>query len=112
MGPDSLNGEVFNVGTSVEKSAREIGGLLLQALNKPQSLLQTVPDRLGHVRRHAVNSDKLRQTLGWEAQISWESGLQSTLEWYQAHPEWWQAAIQAQAERIPGYDKVYPFRNW
>lgn len=112
LGPDSLNGEVFNIGTSVEKSAREIGGLLLQALGKPDTLLQTVPDRLGHVRRHAVNSDKLRDTLGWEPQTDWTTGLQSTLNWYLAHPQWWQAAIQAQAERIPGYDEVYPFRRW
>lgn len=112
LGPPELDGRVFNVGTDDEKSAREVGEWILTTLDKPLSLLQPVPDRLGHVRRHAVNSDALRETLGWRPQIAWEDGMRATLDWYRQHADWWRAAIADQAARIPGYDAVYPFRTW
>lgn len=112
LGPSGLDGEVFNIGTAVEKSAREVGEWILQALGKPLDLLQPVPDRPGHVRRHAVNSDKLQQQLGWRPAITWEAGIHTTIDWYRHHSDWWQAAIAAQAALIPDYDKTYPFRTW
>lgn len=112
LGPDSLHGQVFNIGTHDEKSAREVGEWLLKALDKPQSLLQSVPDRLGHVRRHAVDSSLLRQTLSWQPETSWEDGMRATVDWYQQNPQWWKQAIEAQAAKIPGYDQSYPFRSW
>lgn len=112
LGPARLDGEVYNIGSAFEKSAREVGEWILAALAKPASLLQPVPDRLGHVKRHAVNSDKLRQALGWEPQITWEAGMQATLDWYVQHRDWWRAAIQDQAARIPGYDEVYGLGEW
>lgn len=112
LGPDSLHGQVFNIGASVEKSAREIGEWILKALNKPAQLLQSVPDRLGHVKRHAVNSQLLQDTLGWQAQIDWEAGLQETLNWYLQERNWWHNTIEAQAAVIPDYDQTYPFRQW
>lgn len=109
LGPDSLNGQVFNVGTGVEKSAAEMGRLILQALDKPLALLQHVPDRLGHVRRHAVDSSLLRQTLGWQPRQDFEQGLQATLAWYLQQRDWWQAAIASQAQQIPDYTARYGF---
>lgn len=112
FGPEALNGQVFNIGTEIEASAREIGEWLLQRLNKPAGLLQQVPDRLGHVKRHAVNSDLLTQTLGWQPQIKWEQGLESTLQWYLDNTDWWQETIDFQALKISNYDQLYPFRTW
>jgi len=112
LGPDSLHGEVFNIGAEIEKSARELGAWILQALNKPPELLQSVPDRPGHVRRHAVNSQRLQTELDWSPLQTWPESLQATLDWYLTHPHWWQATIEAQAQQIPDYDQHYPFRTW
>jgi dTDP-glucose 4,6-dehydratase len=51
-------------------------------------LLTFVPDRLGHVRRHAVNASKLRERLGWAPTMPYEQGLAETIAWYQSHTEW------------------------
>lgn len=112
LGPESLNGQVFNIGSGDELSARAVGEWLLRELGKPASLLQSVPDRLGHVKRHAVDSSLLRETLGWEPQIVWEAGMRATLDWYLAERGWWQAAIRDQAARIPGYEATYQFSEW
>ena len=107
LGPESLNGDVFNVGANVEKSAQEVGEAILKHLNKPLSLLEQVPDRQGHVERHAVNSEHLQKTLGWEPSISWEQGLSDTLNWYQENTRWLEKTLTAQRQKIPHYAQKY-----
>src|SRR3989449_10841278 len=62
---DGVEGETFNVGASAERSILQIGEAILGTLAKPKSLLRRVPDRPGHVIRHAVDWTKLRDRLGW-----------------------------------------------
>lgn len=81
-------GEVFNIGAAEEYSILENAHTILRVLGKPESLLTYVPDRLGHVRRHAVNSEKLQKKLGWQPTVKFESGIVETIEWYRANPTW------------------------
>lgn len=101
------HGEVFNIGSDCEKNVLEMSGLILAHLDKPTSLMQFVPDRPGHVRRHAVNSQKLTDTLGWKPEVSFEQGIQDTVNWYQNNPDWWQGVIRKQAQVIPAYEDTY-----
>jgi dTDP-glucose 4,6-dehydratase len=50
--------------------------------------MTTVTDRPGHDRRYALSSEKIMRETGWAAQMSFEQGLASTIEWYKTHPEW------------------------
>ena len=110
LGPEHLNGDVFNVGTGVEHSARKVGLAILEHFERPASDLQTVDDRPGHVIRHAVNCEKLT-ALGWRPQIDWETGFEETLRWYQQNPQWIQAAVQQQYQTIPHYER-YGLSDW
>jgi dTDP-glucose 4,6-dehydratase len=83
-------GETYNVGSGVERSIEEIADLLLDLTGKPRSLKTTVPDRPGHDRRYLLDSSKLRDELDWQPEISFEDGLQATLEWYIANQDWWE----------------------
>ncbi len=51
--------------------------------------MRHVQDRPGHVRRHAVDSMKVRTRLGWAPEKTFEVGLKETIEWYRASPWWW-----------------------
>lgn len=110
LGPDTLNGAVFNVGTGIEHSAREVGSAILKYFERPSTDLQTVDDRLGHVLRHAVDCKKIK-SLGWKARIDWETGFRDTLHWYQQHPQWIQAAVQQQSKKIAHYER-YGLSDW
>ncbi len=57
------------------------------------SLIKFIPDRPGHDRRYAINCEKIKRELGYEARISLEHGLRDTLSWYLDNPVWWQAVI-------------------
>ena len=82
-------GEIYNIGSGAEKENRVIAELILRALDKPDSLIQHVQDRLGHDRRYALNSEKVR-TLGFNPRSSFEEGLSQTIQWYRENPKWWQ----------------------
>ncbi|HET8906997.1 MAG TPA: dTDP-glucose 4,6-dehydratase [Ktedonobacterales bacterium] len=85
---EQVVGEVFNVGSDEERSILQNACTVLAALGKPESLIAYVPDRLGHVRRHAVNSAKLRAHLGWEPRIRFEDGIAQAIAWYRDNTAW------------------------
>jgi dTDP-glucose 4,6-dehydratase len=81
-------GEDYNVGYGGATNGLEVADLVLEALGKPASLKQHVRDRLGHDRRYAVNSDKLRG-LGWRPLVPLNHGMRETVEWYRDNEGWW-----------------------
>ena len=81
-------GEVYNVGGSRALPNREVVQMILKATGKPESLMTTVTDRPGHDRRYALTSEKLEKETGWSAQVPFEEGLQSTVDWYRRNRDW------------------------
>jgi dTDP-glucose 4,6-dehydratase len=82
-------GETYNIGSGIEKSVEEITDHILALLNKPAALKSYVPDRPGHDRRYLLNSDKIRRELGWTPVVSFDDGMERTVDWYVEHPAWW-----------------------
>jgi len=86
-------GEVYNVGANTEKPNIEIVKLLLNQTGKTEELIEYVKDRPGHDRRYAINSTKIKNELGWEADHSFEDAIQDTIKWYIDNQKWWQEII-------------------
>ena len=57
-------GEVYNIGGNCEKTNREITRIILQELDKPESLIRFVKDRPGHDRRYAIDCTKIMRGTG------------------------------------------------
>jgi dTDP-glucose 4,6-dehydratase len=98
-------GEVYNVGTGVERSALEIAHAVLERLGKPHDLVQHVEDRKGHVARHAVDASKLRREVGWAPEKDFGRALEETVDWYRDHPEWWRPLKSGEFRAY--YEKQY-----
>jgi len=81
-------GEVYNIGADSEKANIEITKMVLGELGKPESLISYVEDRLGHDRRYAIDSSKIRSELGWTPGHSFERGLADTIKWYVENQDW------------------------
>ena len=79
-------GEVYNIGGGNEKTNIEITHLILNILEKPESLITYVEDRLGHDLRYSLDSTKTRK-LGWEPEWDFESGLKETVKWYKENKD-------------------------
>lgn len=54
-----------------------------------RDLISFVTDRPGHDHRYAIDSTRLRTTLGWAPQMTFEEGLANTVDWYIAREDWW-----------------------
>lgn len=85
---ESVVGEVFNIGTDEERSTLQNARTVLTALGKPESLITFVADRPGGVRRHAVNSTKLRARLDWTPRTQFDDGIAQTIAWYRDNHIW------------------------
>jgi dTDP-glucose 4,6-dehydratase len=81
-------GEVYNFGGRCEKTNMEITLLLLELLEKPQTLIRYVADRPGHDLRYAIDCTKAVRELGWQPEVSFHDGLRATIEWYRQNGGW------------------------
>jgi dTDP-glucose 4,6-dehydratase len=61
-----------------------------------RSLITYVKDRPGHDRRYAIDAGKIARELGFRPQVSFETGLAATLDWYLAHESWWRSIQSGQ----------------
>jgi dTDP-glucose 4,6-dehydratase len=74
-------GESYNIGGGVELSNIDLIKMILKLLNKPESLIEYVDDRLGHDRKYSINCDKIQNELGYFPRYTLEQGITMTLEW-------------------------------
>jgi dTDP-glucose 4,6-dehydratase len=53
-----------------------------------EKLITFVKDRAGHDLRYAIDSSKLQKDLGWVPSVTFEQGLERTVDWYLTNEEW------------------------
>lgn len=87
-------GEVYNIGSDGEMRNIDVVKLILDHLGKPHTLIQFVPDRLGHDRRYAIDSTKMRSTLDWKPLHQHEQGIRETIDWYLRNRAWWEPLLK------------------
>jgi dTDP-glucose 4,6-dehydratase len=78
----------YNIGTGSQIDGLAVADTVLRLLGKPESLKEHVEDRLGHDRRYALDSTRIRE-LGWEPAVSFEEGMRRTVRWYLDNERWW-----------------------
>ncbi|UTE73771.1 dTDP-glucose 4,6-dehydratase [Rossellomorea marisflavi] len=87
-------GEVYNIGSSNEWKNLEVARFILEELELDDSRITYVDDRPGHDYRYALNSDKIRNELGWAPRYEFEAALKKTIRWYKEHRPWWEWVLK------------------
>ena len=82
-------GEAYNVGGPDECENIDVVRRILALTGRDESLIEYVRDRLGHDRRYSLSSDKIRDELGWQAEVHFEEGFARTVDWYRDNEDWW-----------------------
>ncbi len=101
-------GETYNIGGCNEKANLEVVGLILSRLGKPRSLIRHVTDRPGHDRRYAIDASKIIRSLGWKPSVSFEEGLNKTIDWYLHNEDWLRNVVSGDYQQY--YDSMYANR--
>lgn len=89
-------GKTYNIGGHNEWKNIDLIKLLCDILDKKlnrqlgesASLITFVTDRAGHDMRYAIDASKLKEELGWVPSITFEEGLERTVDWYLENEEW------------------------
>lgn len=90
------SGGTYNVGGNNEWTNIDLIHLLCKLMDKklgrPEGesakLITFVTDRAGHDLRYAIDSSKLQNELGWSPSVTFEQGLEKTVDWFLANEEW------------------------
>ncbi|MEM7039835.1 MAG: dTDP-glucose 4,6-dehydratase [Bacteroidota bacterium] len=109
------NGETYNIGGKNEWQNIELIRVLCRLMDKKlgraegssEALITYVTDRPGHDARYAIDPAKLENELGWSPSVTFEEGLDKTIDWYLANQEWIDnvksGAYQAYYEQMYGH---------
>lgn len=101
-------GEIYNVGGNNEKTNLEVVNILLDRLGKDTSLIKYVKDRPGHDRRYAIDSTKIMNELNWAQSVTFEEGIEKTIDWYLQNKNWLQTVVSGDYQKY--YDSMYAGR--
>ncbi len=81
------SGESYNISANNEIDNLAIVRKILEIMNKPETLIEFVEDRPGHDLRYSLDSTKISDQLEWKIKLSFEEGLEKTVQWYLSNPE-------------------------
>lgn len=80
-------GRTYNIGANNEWSNLEVTRYLTRCMDrrypnkKPhERLIEFVTDRPGHDWRYAINDERIKMELGWRPMVSFEAGLDKTID--------------------------------
>ena len=78
---DGKKGESYNISSDNEIDNLSIVKKILELLDKSFDLIEFVTDRPGHDLRYSLNSSKIKNSLKWNPKISFDDGIQNTIDW-------------------------------
>lgn len=70
-----------------------------------EQLIVFVKDRPGHDLRYAIDASKINKELGWHPSVTFEEGLQATIDWYMDNQEWLNNVTSGEYQHY--YDRQY-----
>jgi dTDP-glucose 4,6-dehydratase len=93
---EGKNHETYNIGGFNEWQNIDLVKLLCKQMDKKlgrvegesEKLISYVKDRPGHDLRYAIDASKINKELGWKPSVTFEEGLERTIDWYLSNENW------------------------
>jgi len=88
--------ETYNIGGFNEWQNIDLIHLLIEQMDEKlgrptgssKELITFVKDRPGHDKRYAIDANKIKSELSWEPSVTFEEGLNKTIDWYLENEDW------------------------
>ncbi|MFT4030974.1 MAG: dTDP-glucose 4,6-dehydratase [Siphonobacter sp.] len=109
-------GETYNIGGFNEWKNIDLVHLLCSIMDNKlgrsagtsAGLITYVTDRAGHDLRYAIDAHKIMNELGWQPSVTFEQGLEQTVDWYLANTEWLEEVTSGSYQNY--YESMYAQR--
>ncbi|GHT68476.1 dTDP-glucose 4,6-dehydratase [Bacteroidia bacterium] len=106
-------GETYNIGGHNEWKNIDLIKLLCKLMDKKlgrpagtsEKQITYVTDRAGHDLRYAIDASKIARELGWKPSVTFEQGLEKTVDWYLANETWLNHVVSGDYEKY--YQQMY-----
>ena len=106
-------GETYNIGGFNEWKNIDLIKVIIKVTDRllgrkegeSDKLITYVVDRAGHDLRYAIDSNKLKNELGWEPSLQFEEGIEKTVQWYLDSQEWLDSVTSGAYQEY--YRKMY-----
>lgn len=110
---EGKNHETYNIGGFNEWKNIDLVRLLCQKMDtklgrsngESEQLITYVKDRPGHDLRYAIDASKINKELGWKPSVTFEEGLEQTIDWYLSNTEWLNNVTSGEYQKY--YEKQY-----
>ena len=110
---EGKNHETYNIGGFNEWQNIDLVKLLCDQMDsklgrtpsESQKLITYVKDRPGHDLRYAIDASKINKELGWKPSVTFEQGLERTIDWYLSNETWLKNVTSGEYAKY--YDKQY-----
>ncbi len=86
----------YNIGGFNEWQNLDLVKLLCKIMDKKlkraegssEELITYIKNRPGHDKRYAIDASKINEELGWKPSVTFEEGLELTIDWYLQNEDW------------------------
>lgn len=110
---EGKNHETYNIGGFNEWKNIDLVRLLCKIMDSKlgreegtsEKLITYVKDRPGHDLRYAIDASKINKELGWKPSVTFEQGLERTIDWYLANEDWLKNVTSGEYSKY--YEKQY-----
>ncbi len=90
------NHETYNVGGFNEYKNIDLVRILCKKMDlklgrkmgSSEKLIKFIKDRPGHDKRYAIDASKISRELGWKPSLTFDQGLDKTIDWYIKNNNW------------------------
>jgi dTDP-glucose 4,6-dehydratase len=104
---NGTTGETYNIGGEnewenirlLDKLVEIVAAKVKLDSAKIRDTITYVKDRPGHDRRYAIDCSKIKRELGWKQSVSFEEGLDRTVDWYLANHGWIESILSGEYQR-------------
>lgn len=106
-------GDTYNIGGLNEWTNIDLVRLMCKIMDRKldrtkgesEQLITFVKDRAGHDMRYAIDASKLQNELGWNPSVTFEQGIEKTIDWYLENAEWLDNIVSGEYEKY--YETQY-----
>ncbi len=110
---EGRNHETYNIGGFNEWQNIDLVKLLCSQMDEKlgrekgtsEKLISYVKDRPGHDLRYAIDASKINKELGWKPSVTFEQGLERTINWYLSNEDWLKNVTSGEYQKY--YSKQY-----